>query len=64
MSKRTKTTSVVKHAQVIIVNDASLACLKRLKEMVKAECTQSGAVVAFGPPSPSCGGPGDPCGPP
>ena len=47
--------------QTIQVKGASMACLKRIRELVKAECEQSGAVVAFGPPSPSCGGPGDPC---
>ena len=47
--------------QTIEVKGVSLACLKRIKELVKAECKASGGVVAFGPPSPSCGGPGDPC---
>lgn len=47
--------------QTITVKGLSKACLKRIKELVDAECGAGGGVVAYSNPSPSCGGPGDPC---
>lgn len=48
--------------QTIVVRGVSKARLRRIKELVDAECgAGGGGLVAYSNPVPSCGGPDDPC---